>query len=51
MLSGDTHYCNYGTNWFIKFGTSLYQQIINIPVGSDSAPFMASLFLYYYEDK
>ena len=51
MYLGDTHYCNYGANWFIKFGTSLYQQITDIPVGSDSAPFMASLFLYYYEDK
>ena len=38
-------------NCFFKFGNKVFQQIIGIPTGSDLAPFMANLFLYYFEDK
>ena len=33
----------------IHTGGKLFRQVIGIPMGSDPAPFMASLFLYYYE--
>ena len=29
----------------------LFRQVIGIPMGSDPAPFMANLFLYFYENK
>ena len=38
-------------NCFFKFGDQVFQQIIGIPMGSDPAPFMANLLLYYFEDK
>ena len=38
-------------NCYFTFGEKLFQQIIGIPMGSDPAPFMANLFLYYYESK
>ena len=38
-------------NCFFTVGTLLFRQIIGIPMGSDPAPFMANLFLYYYENK
>ena len=38
-------------NCFFKFGNKVFQQTIGIPMGSDPAPFMANLFLYYYEEK
>ena len=36
-------------NCFFTVGDSVYKQIIGIPMGSDPAPFMANLFLFYYE--
>ena len=36
---------------FFKVGNNLFQQIIGIPMGSDPAPFFATLFLYHYERK
>ena len=38
-------------NCFFKFGSKIFQQVIGIPMGSDPTPFMANLFLFYYEDK
>ena len=34
---------------FIRFGTKLYIQIIDIPMGTNFAPFVADLFLFCYE--
>ena len=36
-------------NCFFTLGDRIFRQIIGIPMGSDPAPFMANLFLYYYE--
>ena len=36
---------------FSSIRNSFFRQIICIPVGSDPAPFMGNLFLYYYEIK
>ena len=36
---------------YFTFGGKLFRQVIGIPMGSDPAPFMANLFLYYYENK
>ena len=38
-------------NCFFKFGNIILRQAIGIPMGSDPAPFMANLFLYYFENK
>ena len=38
-------------NCFLNFGSLSFRQIIEIPMGSDPAPFMANLFLYYYDNK
>jgi len=38
-------------NCFFTLGDHVYRQKIGIPMGSDPAPFMANLFLYYYESK
>ena len=38
-------------NCFFTLGSKLFRQIIGIPMGSDRAPYMANLFLYYYENK
>ena len=38
-------------NCFFSLGGKLFRQIIGIPMGSDPAPYMANLFLYYYENK
>ena len=38
-------------NCYFKFGNKIFKQVIGIPMGSDPAPFMANLFLYYYENK
>ena len=34
---------------YFTFGSKLFRQAVGIPMGSDPAPFMANLFLYYYE--
>ena len=36
---------------FFTLGNLLFKQVIGIHMGSDPAPFMANLFLYYYENK
>ena len=38
-------------NCFFTFGNKIFRQTIGIPMGSDPAPFMANLFLYYYESQ
>ena len=38
-------------NCYFTLGGQLYRQSIGIPMGSDPAPFMANLFLFYYENK
>ena len=36
-------------NIFIRFGTKLYRQIVGIPMGTNCAPLIADLFLFWYE--
>ena len=36
-------------NFYIRFGTKLYRQIVGIPMGTNCAPLVADLFLYCYE--
>ena len=36
-------------NIFIRFGTKLYRQVVEIPVGTNCAPLFADLFLFCYE--
>jgi len=38
-------------NSFIKYKGKIYRQYIGIPMGIDPAPFMANLFLHFYENK
>ena len=38
-------------NCFFTLGNKVFRQVIGIPMGSDPAPFMANLFLYFYENK
>ena len=33
---------------YIKFGNKLYRQIVCIPMGTNCAPLVADLFLFYY---
>ena len=34
-------------NIYIRFGTKLYRQIVGIPMGTNCAPHVADLFLFY----
>ena len=36
-------------NIYIRFGTKLYRPIVGIPMGTNCAPFVADLFLFFYE--
>ena len=36
-------------NIYIRFGTKLYRQILGIPMGTNCAPLVADLFLFYHE--
>ena len=36
-------------NIFIPFGTKLYRQLVENPMGTNCAPLVADLFLFYYE--
>ena len=36
-------------NIFTRFGSKLYRQIVGIPTGTNCAPLVADLFLFYYE--
>ena len=38
-------------NTFIRFGDSIYRQVIGIPMGTNCAPLIADLFLYCYESE
>ena len=38
-------------NAVFKVGDTAFQQVIGIPMGTDPAPFMANLYLFYYEFK
>ena len=38
-------------NIYVRFGNSVYRQIIGIPMGTNCAPLIADLFLYCYESK
>ena len=38
-------------NIFIRFGDSIYRQVIGIPMGTNCAPLIADLFLYCYESE
>ena len=38
-------------NCYFSIGENIFKQVVGIPMGSDPAPFMANLFLYYYESK
>ena len=35
-------------NIYIRFGTKLYRQIVGIPMGTNCAPLVADLFLYFH---
>ena len=37
-------------NAYFQVGDKIFRQMIGIPMGSDPAPFIANLFLYFYED-
>ena len=36
-------------NFFIRFGTKLYKQVVGIPMGTNCAPLVADLFRFCYE--
>ena len=36
-------------NIYIRFGSKLYRQIVGIPMGTNCAPLVADLFLFWYE--
>ena len=36
-------------NIYIRFGSTLYRQIVGIPIGTNCAPLVADLFLFCYE--
>ena len=36
-------------NIFIRFGTKLYRQVVEIPMGTNCVPLVADLFLFCYE--
>ena len=38
-------------NFFFDFGNLPFPKITGIPMGFDPTPFVANLFLYYYENK
>ena len=36
-------------NIFVRFGGKVFRQVIGIPMGTNSAPLLADLFLHTYE--
>ena len=40
---------HYMENIFIRFGSKLYRQIVDIPMGTNCAPLVADMFLFCYE--
>ena len=38
-------------NIYVRFGNKVYKQVIGIPMGTNCAPLIADLFLYWYESQ
>ena len=38
-------------NIYVSIGNRVYKQCVGIPMGTDCAPLLANLFLFYYEYK
>ena len=38
-------------NIYVRFGGQLFQQMVGIPIGTNCAPLLADLFLYFYENE
>ena len=38
-------------NIFVVFAEKVFQQIIGIPMGTNCAPLLADIFLYWYEEE
>ena len=38
-------------NTYVSFGEQLFRQTVGIPMGTNSAPLLADLFLYIYENE
>ena len=38
-------------NSFFQVGSKIFRQVIGIPIGSDPAPFVANLLLFFYESR
>ena len=38
-------------NIYVRFGGQLFRQMIGIPMGTNYAPLLADLFLYYYKNE
>ena len=38
-------------NIYVSIGNKVYRQFVGIPMGTDCAPLVANLFLFYYEYK
>ena len=38
-------------NIYVQFDGMVYQQIVGIPMGTNCAPLIADLFLYWYESE
>ena len=36
-------------NIYIKVGKEIFRQQVGIPMGTDCAPFLANLFLFFYD--
>ena len=36
-------------NIYVSIGNRVYRQCVGIPMGTDCAPLLANLFLFYYE--
>ena len=36
-------------NMYIRFGSKLYRQIVDVPMGTNCAPLEADLFLFCYD--
>ena len=36
-------------NIYVRFGNSVLQQVVGIPIGTNGAPLLADLFLHIYE--
>ena len=42
-------YYHFFDNIYVRFGDTVYRQVIAISMGTNCAPFFADLFLYCYE--